>query len=121
LHVLAGAPLPVGLREIGASAGLNLRADAFRYAGADGSVWGPEDPPVRLDPAWTAAPPLDAPVRVVDRVGCDPHPIDATTPEGELRLASFVWPDQVERFTRLRGAVEVARRVPAEVVRAGAA
>jgi hypothetical protein len=30
---------------------------------------------------------------------------------------SYVWPDQVDRLERLRGALTVARRVPAEVTR----
>ena len=33
---------------------------------------------------------------------------------------SYVWPDQVERFSRLEAAIEVARRVPAHVDRADA-
>jgi hypothetical protein len=33
---------------------------------------------------------------------------------------SYVWPDQVERFSRLEAAIEVARRVPAKVDRAEA-
>jgi hypothetical protein len=33
---------------------------------------------------------------------------------------SYVWADQAERFTRLRGALEIAREVPATVERADA-
>ena len=48
-------------------------------------------------------------------------PVDATTDEGRLTLRSFVWPDQLERFRRLDGAIEVARRVPATVDQADGA
>jgi hypothetical protein len=111
---------PVRLVELGASGGLNLRADHFRYTGA-GVAWGPADSPVRLADCWQGAPPPPGPVRVVERRGCDLAPIDAAAPAGQLRLASYVWPDQVDRLARLRAACQVARRVPVDLVRAGAA
>jgi hypothetical protein len=122
LHVAGPDPLPVRLWEIGASGGLNLRADQFRYQAADGASWGPAASPLVLAPAWDAVP-AGTPARldVVERVGGDLAPIDPTTEDGALRLASYVWPDQVERMRRLRGAVAVARQHPARLVRAGAA
>lgn len=122
LHVAAETGLPVRLWEIGASAGLNLRADGFRVETVDGSAgWGPPDSPVRLR-AWQGAlPPLAAPLRVVERVGCDLAPVDPCTDDGRLTLASYVWPDDAARTRRLRGALEVARAVPATVEQAGAA
>lgn len=54
-------------------------------------------------------------MEVVERRGCDRAPLDATSPEGELTLLSYVWADQLERIRRLKGAAEVARRVPAAV------
>ncbi|WP_301177575.1 DUF2332 domain-containing protein [Actinomadura geliboluensis] len=110
---------PVRLLEIGASAGLNLRADHFRFR-HDGGVYGPESPVV-LPGAWRGLPPVDAPLAIVERRGCDPNPLDAASPAAQRRLLSYVWPDQAERVARLRAAFEVAARVPAEVVRAGAA
>lgn len=58
-------------------------------------------------------------VPVVERIGIDPHPIDPTTDDGRLTLLSFVWPDQVERFERLGAAIDVARALPATLVRTG--
>jgi hypothetical protein len=60
-------------------------------------------------------------LRVVERVGCDPAPVDPTTAEGRLRLTSYVWPDQADRLRRLRGALDVAAEVPAELYRQDAA
>jgi len=111
--------LPVRLYEIGASAGLNLRADHFRFEFPDGTAWGPAGSPVVLRNPWRGPrPPLDARVRLVERQGCDPAPVDPTTPEGWRWLAGWVWPDDVIRLGRLSAAVEVARRVPAPVVTA---
>lgn len=92
--------LPVRLREIGTSAGLNLRADHL-----------PGRPHMEAGP-------LPA---ILDRVGCDLNPIDPMTTEGRLRLTSYIWVDDVERFERLRRAFVVAERVPATVVTADAA
>ncbi|MGH3345228.1 MAG: DUF2332 domain-containing protein [Carbonactinosporaceae bacterium] len=126
LHIAARTGLAVRLYEIGASAGLNLRADHFRYGSrygaGNGAAWGPEDSPVVLGDAWSGdPPPVDAPLEVAERRGCDPRPADPGTAAGRARLTAHVWPDQAERLARLQGAFEVARRVHATVVRASAA
>src|SRR5690348_2645198 len=52
LLTLAGRfGVPVRLFEIGCSAGLNLRADHYRY-NSSGGDWGPADSPVVIDDAW---------------------------------------------------------------------
>jgi hypothetical protein len=119
LHLARQYALPVRLVEIGASGGLNLRADRFRVDPRDGAgpSWGPADSPVVLRDAWRGTvPPVEYPVRIVERLGADTAPVDVTTPEGRLRLSSYVWPDQTERLARLRGAFAVAERVPVSVL-----
>ncbi len=115
-HVVDRWPGPVRLFEIGASAGLNLRADRFRVQRSDGTGAGPVDSPVVLADAWRGPRPPDLPLRVVERRGCDTSPLDPTTEDGRLRLTSYVWPDQRARLERLRGALQIASRVPASVV-----
>jgi hypothetical protein len=106
--------------EIGASAGLNLRWDHFRYE-AGQATWGdPRSPVVMRDSYREGAPPFDVAARVVERAGCDPNPLDPTTDDGRLTLMSYVWPDQAERLALLRAACDVARRVPGPVERASA-
>ena len=114
--------LPVRLFEVGTSAGLNLRADRFGYVDDAGTEFGDPDSPVRLRPAWTGRR-LRAEVRprVVERAGCDLHPVDPTTTEGRTVLTAYVWPDQEARHERLRSALALAARVPAEVRRETAA
>jgi len=120
-HVVAWRDRPVRLVEIGASGGLNLRADRFRVESADGLGVGPPDSPVVLRAAWTGATPPSGPApRVVERLGCDLSPVDATSTEGRLQLTSYVWPDQLDRLERLRAAFEVAGSVPVALERTGA-
>ena len=110
--------LPLRLLEVGASAGLNLRFDHYRYE-TGGRAFGPPGSPVVLSGYWDAGdPPYDAEVRVVDRRGCDPHPVDPTSEEGRLTLLSYLWADQLDRVERLRGALDIARRVPVALERA---
>ena len=107
--------LPLNVLEIGASAGLNLRWDHFLYE-ARGRTWGDPGSPVRLcDFNSEAPPPFHLAATVGARRGCDPGPIDPATDEGATLLLSFVWPDQLARIRLLRGAIEVARQVPAVV------
>ena len=110
--------LPVRLLEIGASGGLNLRADRYFYTGQDGFRHGHPDSPVRLEGAWQGSPLTAWPdLRIVERLGCDVMPVDVSSEDGRLTLMSYVWPDQTVRFERLLGAIEVARGLPVEVRR----
>jgi hypothetical protein len=112
----------LGLRvlEIGASAGLNLRWDRFRYEAPDWA-FGDAASPVRVPCEYRRGhPPLASTVWVLERAGCDTDPIDATTDDGALWLEAFTWPDQLQRLELLRGAIEVARRTPAQVVKQSA-
>jgi hypothetical protein len=122
LEVARATGLPLRLLEVGASAGLNLRFDRYRYE-LSGARWGPGDSPAVIRSRLTGdgRPPLDAPLRIALRHGCDRRPVDPRSEEGRLTLTSYVWPDQVERLERLRGALAVAGDVDAVVERAGAA
>ena len=118
-HVSALAALPVSLREVGSSAGLNLRLDHFHYSQGAWSI-GDSRSPVEINDRWDdrTPPPLDA--AIVDRAGCDPEPIDPTTDDGALHLLGFLWPDQVDRRSRTLAAIQITREVPARIDRANA-
>jgi hypothetical protein len=119
-HLQSIAQLPVRLFEIGASGGLNLLADHFRFEGAGAT--GPADSPVVFEDAWLGNVPATRPLLdVVERLGCDRDPVDASTDEGALTLTSYVWPDQAERLARLRGALALVRANPVTVVARSAA
>jgi hypothetical protein len=120
LEVAHRTGLPLRILEIGASAGLNLRWDRYRYESSDG-VWGDPGSPVRFDHAFEVPPPLNRPAEVGERKGCDLNPIDPASSEGALTLRSFVWADQLSRLSLLDGAIKVAEDLPADVERSDAA
>lgn len=112
--------LPLSLFEIGASAGLNLCFDRFRYK-LGTAEWGPADAPVQLAPEWRGgAPPADAALAVAGRAGCDIAPVDVNDVEARRRLEAYVWADQTERLARLRGAISVALEQGVAVEKASA-
>ena len=120
LWLARAAQLPLALREVGCSGGLNLRVDRYWYE-QDGRGWGDASSEVRfVDCFRDGAPPFDAPLRIVDRRGCDRFPIDVTTDDGATTLLGFVWPGQDERFTLLRHALEAARPLPVDIESADA-
>jgi hypothetical protein len=84
-------------------------------AGSVGERWAWGDPraalPLRCD--WRgAAPPAaaGAELHIATRAGCDAQPVDLALPGEDLRLCSFIWPDQAERLARLRAAMAIARQ-----------
>jgi hypothetical protein len=112
--------LPLRVLELGASAGLNLRWDHYRYETGN-AVWGDPASAVRLvDCTIEGRPPFEVATTVVERRGCDRNPLDPGSAEGRLTLSSFVFADQVQRFARLRAALDLSRRVPATVEQADA-
>jgi hypothetical protein len=127
LEVAHRTRLPLRILEIGASAGLNLSWDRYRYESGKsddepgGAGWGDENSAVRFVHFFDVPPPLDRAAEVVERKGCDLEPIDPTTDEGALSLRSFIWADQLGRLSRLDGAISIAHEVPAEVERLDAA
>ena len=108
LEIAKRTGLPLALFEIGASAGLNLLADRFRYR-LGGAELGPKNATLTLAPDWNGPlPPVDAKLRVRTRRGCDLNPIDLHDAAQRERLMCYVWPDQPERVARLEAAIATA-------------
>jgi hypothetical protein len=99
--------LPLRLREIGSSAGLNLLFDHYHYNTGQ-SQWGPPDALLSIDSDWQGTPPvLLADIPIADRRGCDVAPIDLADASHVLRLQSYVWGDMQQRRERLLRALTV--------------
>ncbi|HET9170267.1 MAG TPA: DUF2332 domain-containing protein [Actinospica sp.] len=116
---------PLGLIEIGPSAGLLLHADRYdyRYEFADGTVVDGGEasadgvPPLHcpIRGACTPeqlAPFVTKPLRVSSRVGLDLNPLSPADPEARAWLRALVWPEHTERRARLEAALEHAARRP---------
>ncbi len=109
---------PLGLVELGASAGLNLLLDHWAYAYApDGPRFG--DPTrevlVEAEGRGAALPALKA-LDLGSRVGIDLAPIPVGDEEAVSWLLACVWPEQLARFKRLQAAIEVARPRPPQLI-----
>ncbi|RJQ72808.1 DUF2332 domain-containing protein [Pseudonocardiaceae bacterium YIM PH 21723] len=110
-------PFPIRLLEVGASAGLNLRPHRIAYRLPDGSLVGDLSSKMVLPTEWAGLPEADLsrPLAVIDRAGCDLHPVDVTTAEGRNHLSSFVNPDESARMQRLQDAMDLAGADPVTV------
>jgi len=113
--------LPLALCEIGSSGGLNLLFDRFFYRYGD-HAWGDAASPVKITPERRSDTlPLDGTLDIVSRHGCDIAPIDVAQRDGQLRLRSYVWPDQPARLERLDGAIALAAQHAFSLEKADAA
>jgi hypothetical protein len=111
LPVLAGMPGPLALLEVGASAGLCLYPDRYRYDYGRGVVGDGHGPVLECD-WWRPEPPPTSVPEVVWRAGLDLHALDVTNQDDLHWLECLIWPEQDERRDRLRRAVAVARAEP---------
>jgi hypothetical protein len=107
----------LSLLDLGTSAGLNLLFDDYGYRyrqRSDGALLaaGARASEVQIDCTvrrpLTELPALDLPP-IGSRVGLDQDPIDPTSDDEALWLLACLWPDNLPRFSRLQGALEIAR------------
>ncbi|MEO6988859.1 MAG: DUF2332 domain-containing protein [Aquihabitans sp.] len=127
--VTADHGAPLGLVEVGASAGLNLRFDHYGYryrpdgSGAEDVIELDVDADLVLETVWRGAMPPPVPAvmpLVVHRAGVDLHPIDVTDEVAGRWLVACQWPEQPERLERCRQAVALAAVDPPAVRRGDA-
>jgi hypothetical protein len=135
LTVAKHTGLPLRIREIGSSAGLNLFWDRYRYelpacaaetppgdATPAAHRWGDPNAAVTIRSGWHGSAAVFAGnATVASRGGCDIAPIDVTDRQQARTLESFIWADQVPRLAQLRAAIDAARREPPPLVRRAAA
>jgi len=132
--ILADLPQPLALLEVGASAGLCLLPDRYRFeydhhsddhsgsaasgaARRPGVVAGDLDSPVVLRSRVEGPARRPGPISVSWRAGIDLNPLDVTDPDDVRWLDALVWPGDHDRRERLHHALAVARRNPPRVVR----
>ena len=112
LTTVAASSTPrIRLFELGASSGLNLAWDRYRFE-APNRCLGPPDSPVLFSSEFTKPLPEGPDPVVVERRGCDPSPLDPSSEEDRLTLQAATWADQRERIDRLRAALVLNRENP---------
>jgi hypothetical protein len=116
--------VPITLVDVGASAGLNLLLDRYRYDYlGHGSVEARGDHPavtIVCDTSRSGPVPTGPIPAIVGHVGVDPMPLDVTDDDDVRWLLACVWADDTARLDRLRSAVALARRHPPSMVRGDA-
>jgi hypothetical protein len=108
---------PVGLVEVGSSAGLCLYPDRYSYE-FDGRPLGPHSA-VHLTTSTTGGVPVpDGLPQVAARVGIDQNPLDPADPDDRAWLRALVWPgpNAAPRLDRLDAAARIAAGEPATVL-----
>jgi hypothetical protein len=114
---------PLAHVDVGASAGLNLLLPHFGYryepGGQVGSTAGDQDRiPEELVLTCGTRGDVPVPDRVPDvavSVGLDRNPISIADDDQARWLEACIWPDQRDRFQRLRAALALGRRVGLDV------
>ncbi len=113
--------LPLDLIEIGASAGLNLGFERYRYE-LGALACGPADAAVTIRSEWRGAAPEIGPMPAIGtRRACDLNPLDPAAPADRERVLSYIWPDQRQRVETTEAAFAFAAALPWRVERADAA
>ena len=130
-HVQRRRPGPLALVEVGASAGLNLRFDRYRYRLTGIDAHDAHDVRDAHDAPGDAASPVavSCDVRggasgasgagvlgevpaVTRRLGIDRDPIDLRDADARAWLEAFIWPEDVDGLAVLRSAVALALATP---------
>jgi len=114
---------PLALIELGPSAGLNLRFDAYHHDYGDGlSIGDPRSPvQLRCERRGPLAPPVPATMpTIAGRVGIDLNPVDVLDDAACRWLEACVWPLVPDRAERLRAAIALARLDPPALLQGAA-
>jgi hypothetical protein len=122
LPILALLPEPLALLEIGASAGLCLIPDRYAYSYNGEIHIAPflgtgVAPPTFFCKTNEEMPLPERTVEVVWRMGLDIEPIQLQDHAGIAWLEALIWPDENNRLTLFRQALDVARDAPPQVVK----
>ncbi|MGI5215580.1 DUF2332 domain-containing protein [Plantactinospora sp. CA-290183] len=111
-------PGPVHLVEVGASAGIHLRVDRYRYL-IGGHPFGPPDAAVTIQSDWLGAgvpPDLDDVPAIASRIGVDLNPVHATDEADRRWLRALVWPEDRAGADLLAAALDEVVRDPPRII-----
>jgi hypothetical protein len=109
---------PVCVVEVGASAGLNLRAHRYAYS-VGTATFGDLTSPVRITvdiPATELLPDLTQLPAIASTVGVDLQPPDPTNDNDRAWLRALVWPENTHHAAQLTAALDLAAADPPRVL-----
>lgn len=105
--------VPLALIDVGASAGLTLLPDRYRYQVGGVDAGDPDSPVIiECDLAGDLRPPIPDRVEVGWRRGLDLNPLDVRDAETRAWLRALIWPEHPDRLALLDAALRVARDEP---------
>ena len=114
--VAARARRPLAIIEAGASAGLNLLFDRYRYDYGNAGSIGQSSVVLRPEIKGDVAPPVpDEMPKVTSRIGLDIKPVDVRDDGAIAWLRACIWPEHAARVELFMHAVEIARADPPEI------
>lgn len=112
--VAARARRPLAMIEAGASAGLNLNFDRYRYEYGESGSLGHSAVVLRPEVRSPVPVPDEMPP-VASRIGVDVQPVDVHDDDAVAWLRACIWPEHTARLELFARAVEIAREDPPEV------
>ncbi|KOT89711.1 hypothetical protein ADK86_28625 [Streptomyces sp. NRRL F-5755] len=114
LPLLARLPQPLALLEVGASAGLCLYPDRYRYRYDERPEFGaPDSAAVLRCRTGSGTPVPDRVPAIAWRAGIDLNPLDPAAPDDVRWLEALIWPGATdERLRSQRAAREAVRSAP---------
>jgi hypothetical protein len=104
--------------EVGASSGIHLLHDRYRYE-LGGVCFGALSSPVTVDVEWRGSasiPDLDRVPATSRRLGVDLQPVDPQSDEDRLWLRALVWPENQHEAASLESALAVVASDPPELL-----
>ncbi|MYL31618.1 DUF2332 family protein [Halobacillus halophilus] len=114
-HIAVRTNRPLGLIEIGTSAGLQLLVDRYSYSYGRDTIYGCARSQLYLNsevrhgklPGFMHQPPV-----IKEKIGVDLHVCDVTHEETMLWLKALIWPEHNQRREHLEQAVQELRLNP---------
>ncbi len=109
---------PVHLIEVGASAGIHLHFDRYRYILGE-REFGQPNAKVVIETQWRGKQPppnLNDLPPIASRIGIDLNPVDVTNPRERLWLRALVWPENQHEADLLMAALESVSKAPPTIV-----